>query len=81
MFLSDIYKTDTLYFVVLETDLRVAKKQIFVLVEKQTLVSFESEHNGVSLECGSRGAVFPEMGNVRKTLVPVKRPLIVRSYI
>ena len=27
MFLSDIYKTDTLYFVVLETDLRVAKNR------------------------------------------------------
>ena len=42
------------------------QKQIFVLEEKQTLVLVESEHNGVSLECGSRGAVFPEMGNVRK---------------
>ena len=27
MFLSDIYKTDTLYFEVLETDLRVAKNR------------------------------------------------------
>ena len=41
------------------------QKQIFVLVEKQTLVLVESEHNGVSLERGSRCAVFPELGNVK----------------